>query len=156
MSAEPAIYESKSSQRFRALHKAIGRMGWKTIADNPEPRKSPETPAVAPTSPAAHIPTPITVGEPVQWIPADTMHESALKRAQRLAKIRAERELVFERARMVETVSRLRLRKIEHQVRQSQSAIIAMENRLMSSGHTGRLGWMEAQVARTRHPVTQG
>jgi hypothetical protein len=140
------MQESESSQRFKALHKAIGKMGWENVAENPASASS-EIPRTRPVH---------ADSEPVQWVPADAMHESALKRAQRIARLRAERELVFERARMVETVSRLRLGKIERQVRESQSAVVAMEHRLRSGGHTGRLDWMEKQVARVRGLATQG
>jgi len=162
------MQESQSSQRFTALHKAIGKMGREAVSENTAPdippedprpsielAESPEALAVSGPNPVARTRPVVTDVEPVQWVPADAMNESALKRAQRLARIRAERELVFERARIVETVGQLRLKKIESQVSESKSAITAMEDRLKGAGHTGRLGWMEAQVARTREPVTQ-
>jgi hypothetical protein len=161
--------ESGSSQRFAALHKAIGKMGREAVPAANAPDNLPanlseliqlaeslEAPTVAETNPAARARPVVTDVEPVQWVPADAMHESAVKRAQRLARIRAERELIFERARIVETIGQLRLRKIESQVRESRSAVTAMEDRLKTGGHTGRLGWMEAQVARVRELVTQG
>jgi hypothetical protein len=147
---EFAMNDQGSSQRFQALYKAIGKM-------------NPPAPAVPPhgfdvegeDSGVAAAAAPVKAARPgaggaasIEWVKVEAVVSSAERRAQRLARVRAERELALSRVRVTKMVSGMRRAMVELDVRESESAVRLMEERLKSGGHTGRLGWMQAQAAR--------
>ncbi len=150
-----------SHSRFPALYKAIGKMsGREQAAVSPfgfdveeEDLVTPAQPfAPAHTTPELRPRPPVAKAVTVAWVPADI--DSAERRVQRLARVRAERELAHERERIEQTVSRIRRAHAESALQDSRSTIVAMENRLKTGGHTGRLGWMEAQILKMRRTLS--
>jgi hypothetical protein len=147
ISAEPRMQQWEDSPRFRALHKAVGKMGW-TAPDDADAAPHNESAAgvfhacaesLEPASPEAFDPAlrarpVVSEGMPTTWVLADSMADSAVRRAQRMARLRAERELVYERARMEDTINRMHLTRIESSLRDSRAAVMAMEDRLRTSG----------------------
>jgi hypothetical protein len=144
---EFAMNDPSSSQRFQALYKAIGKM-------NP-----PEPPAGSPfgfdveeeddgTAPANVAEIGAGGAMPIEWATVEAAVSSAERRAQKLARVRAERELALSRLRVTRLVSGMRRAMVEKDVFESESAVRLMEERLRNGGHTGRLGWMQAQASR--------
>ena len=135
------------SQRFRALYRAVAKMRqpgrqadlYSVLAIEPAAAAL----AVSRLQPEARSRPIAAQPSRMEWVPIDQMQGATVSRSLRLAKLRAERELAYERARIIEQIDQARQAQdqpegVSRQRRQVESA---MQQRLQQLRENA--GYME-------------